>query len=57
MCAQTLDYVTFVFIDEEVFDVCVCLCDCWGYGGCCFQFVQLYDCMSYYFLVISLTDD
>ena len=39
--ARTLDYVTFVFINE-VSDVCVY--DCWGYGGRYFILsVQLYE--------------
>ena len=40
-CARTLEYVTFVYIDEGV-DVSVY--DCWGCGGCYFiLFVQLYE--------------
>ena len=52
VCACVHERLTFVFIDE-VFDVCVC--DCWGYGGCYFiLFVQLYELLL---LLCSLMAD
>ena len=49
VCARTLDYVTFVFIDD-IFDVCVCVI----IGGMEDAILFcLYNCMSYYFCFVA----